>query len=232
VIGELAPWYAVVQAPEPDLTLDWAAFATAATDAAIEAARVWLSGARIVASHCKITGPSAIGSPGVFSSTKSFGLRIRSALVAEGAPSDLANAWDQAFTAAWQSWASAVTIPGLPVFPSFSAAPGPQAPPTAGVPMPLVSMVSGGLADMSPPALASRVTNAIGLDATSSDAGTAISSFAALVGARFAAYLPQAHVMMEGSGPVPSYNPPTTLIGPVEGGTCEGTNVLLNWGMF
>jgi hypothetical protein len=232
VIGELAPSYAVVQAPEPEATLNWAGFATAASDAAIEAARLWLSGARILASHCKVTGPSAIGSPGVFASAQSFGMRIRSALIAEGAPSDLANAWDQAFTDAWLSWSSAVTIPGMPVFPSFSAFAGPQAPLTPSLPMPLVAMLSGRLADMSPPAMANRVTMAIGADATNSDASAAISTFATLVGARFAVFLATAQVMMHGSGPVPSYDPPATMLGTVTGGTCEGENVVPNWATF
>jgi hypothetical protein len=232
VIGELAPSYAVVQAPEPEATLNWAGFATAASDAAIEAARVWLSGARILASSCKVVGVSAIGSPGVFASAQSFGTRIRSALIAEGAPWDLANAWNQAFTDAWQSWSSAVTIPGIPVFPSFSAFPGPQAPPTPSLPMPLVAMLSGRLADMSPPAMANRVTMAIGADATNSGASAAISTFATLVGARFAVFLATAQVMMHGSGPVPSYDPPATMLGTVTGGTCEGENVVPNWATF
>jgi hypothetical protein len=93
-------------------------------------------------------------------------------------------------------------------------------------------MVSGRLADMSPPALANRVTMAIGADATNSGASAAISSFATLVGARFVAFLAQAQVMMIGSGPVPSYDPPSVMLGPVTGGTCQGENVVPNWGTF
>ncbi|HUF68868.1 MAG TPA: hypothetical protein VMM79_09530 [Longimicrobiales bacterium] len=81
LIGELAPSYAVVRGPEAETTLNSAELATAASDAAIEEARIWLSGARILSSHCKVVGVNAIGSPGVFASTQSFGMRIRSAPV-------------------------------------------------------------------------------------------------------------------------------------------------------
>ena len=228
VIGELDPSYAVVvPATEPEATLDWAGFGLAAIHAAIEDARTWLSGARILASHCNVTGVAAVGTPGVFASAQSFGMRIRAALIAEGAPSDLATAWDKAFADAWHSWSTRVTIPGMPLFPSFAAWAGPAAPPTPALPIPLVTMVSTGLADMSPLILADRVADAIGSAATSAEAGAAIMVFATAIGYGFNVYVATAQVtLVNGSRPVPTYNPPASLTGAVTGGTCEGEAVL------
>jgi len=231
VVGQLEPSYSVVAAAAPEL--NWPGFGAAARDAAVQEAHSWIAGAAILASHCTVLSLSATGVPGVFTSTNPFQQRIRSALLAQGAPADLASAWDQAFRHAWSEWSTQVLIPGLPFYPTFASVVADSAAPTANVPHPLALLPSTGLAAMTAPALAERVTNAIGSAVSGVAAATAITTFATDIGARFATFHAGALVWsVYGSGPVPGFKNSGILPSPVVGGKCEGTNVLSSTVMF
>jgi hypothetical protein len=116
----------------------------------------------------------------------------------------------------WKSWQNMVTIPGLPLYPAFASFPGPVAPYMPNVPVPLASCPSAGVAQMTPGALAQAMkSNFTGSDpnnqfgALSQAIGTAVSS-------AFMAWLPCQMVMgVLGGGPVPTYSPAWTPVGPV-----------------
>lgn len=227
VVGELEPSYIVTTA------LDWSLYGHLAIVAAVEDVRQWLSGASVLESRCTIEGLFASASTGVLTSTTGFDGRIRSALLAGGAPEDIASAWDTAFQNAWTAWADAVTIPGLPWYPAFALYPDSLAPPTANVPTQLGLMISANMLAMAPQTISLGIRAAIGTPATSADAHQAIDAFGSHMGARLVGFLVKALVMnVMGSGPAPSYAPPLVSAAPVSGGRCSGSNVLPTWSTF
>jgi hypothetical protein len=231
VVGELESTYSVTAEPAPEL--NWPGLGAAARDAAVDEVRNWLSGAAILASHCKVMGNAAIGEPGVLTSANPFQHHVRAALLAQGAPADLAGAWDEAFLAAWSEWSTQVTIPGLFFFPTLALVAQAEAPPTPNTPHPLGALVSAGIAAMTPTGLVERVTSALATAASGPAATTAIAAFATDIGGRFALLLPTAHVIgVYGSGPVPVFKNTGYDPGPVLNGKCEGKNVITATAMF
>lgn len=227
VVGELEPSYIVTTA------LNWSLYRQLAISAAIDDVRHWLSGAAVPENRCTIEGLVASGSMGALTSTTGFDGRIRTALLAGGAPQGIANAWDTAFQNAWTDWANAVTIPGLPWYPAFALYPDSLAPPTANVPTPLGLMISVNTLAMAPQTISLRIRGAIGAPATAEDAHQSIDAFGSHIAARLVAFLVKAPVVnVMGSGPVPSFAPPLVPAAPVSGGRCSGSNVLPTWSTF
>ncbi|MEW5918117.1 MAG: hypothetical protein AB1762_17070, partial [Gemmatimonadota bacterium] len=156
-----------------------------------------------------------------------FSGEIKTTLLQEGAPNEVAAGWDAGFRAAWKLWADAVTIPGLPWYPTFSVVPSSSASASQNVPTPLGMLVSGKVAEMAPTMLLQRIRTAIGPLAMTTDAGNAITSFATTISTKFAAFQLVGMVTnVQAKGPVPTYDPPTVPFGPVVKGTCWGLNVL------
>lgn len=214
--------FSVTPAPLP-----WANWRDAAITAAAMEVKAWLIGAAINANACTVNGPLAVGTPGVLSSSYTFQNLIGNALVGAGAPSDLASAWNNAFLSAWRSWADAVIIPALPLFPTFAAVTAEMAPPTPSQPVPLGSFVSTGSLNMSASSLAQRVTDAIAsVSPPSAARSEAVDGFALNLGTRFTNLLLSPVANLSGSGPVPGYKPPSTSVAAVINGSCSGTNIL------
>jgi hypothetical protein len=236
VMGELVPVFKVEVPPAPTVTaanLNWTLIQQRAIDGAVEDARQWLSGARIVESKCVVNAALAVGSPGVLSSATGFKGSLRSYLLQAGAPAAMATAWENAFQEAWMEWAKNVTIPSLPFYPAFLAYPAAQTAPMPNTPTPLISLVSTGVLAMEPAALAQRVRTKVGSSVTSGAGSQAVDGFSVAMAARFAKFLHTSQVMMVmGSGPVPAYNPPTVPAAPVVGGKCSGENSLSGVGTF
>lgn len=224
VEGKMENMYHVVAAPA---AIDWPALATAAIIAATEDARHWLAGAKIEGAKCTVNSAWAHGIAGVFGTATDFQGAIKSALLQAGAPNEVATAWDSGFRAAWWLWASNVTIPGLPWYPTFDLVPSSAATATQNPPTPLGLLVSSKVAEMSPALLAARIKYAIAPAQVTPAADAAITSFAATMSTKFAAFLLIGMVTnVQGSGNVPSYDPPKVPAGKVVNGTCSGLNVL------
>lgn len=214
--------FSVTPAPLP-----WKNWRDAAITAAAMEVKAWLLNASINANACVVNGPVAVGTPGVLSSAYTFQNLIGNALVNAGAPTDLASAWNNAFLAAWNGWADAVIIPALPLFPTFAAVAADSAPPTPSHPVPLGSFVSTGSLNMSASSLAQRVTEAIASVSPPSSARTeAVDGFALNLGTRFTKLLLSPVANLLGTGRVPGYQPPSSLIAAVVNGSCSGSNVL------
>jgi len=201
----------------------WTLWSQPAKAAARKEALGWLSQAHVDRSKCQVMANVVIGRPGVLKSRYSFKGEIGKALKAVGASKAVAEGWDKAFKESWDLWAKNVMIPGLPMYPAFTAFPGPQAPPMPSVPFPLATMPSAGIKAMAPPALVKRVLSQTGVGTTNKEAKTAVQGFATDIGARHSMCVASCMLMnVMGSGPVPSFAPPFVPVGPVIGGSCTG----------
>jgi hypothetical protein len=220
--GLLRKDYRVVAPP-----LKWSNFTLPAIEGAVADMKRWMSGAKL--SGCVVNGALATASPGAFTSSTGLGGEVRAKLLAIGAPSAVANAWDAAFQAAFTGYTSKVTIPMLPLYPPLAAFSAPNAAPIANVPTPLGLFVSVGALGMQPSILGASVAGQLASVSEDDPARTtAISTFATAVGTRFSAMLLEGIVInLLGGGPVPKYAPPSVLAGPVEGGSCAGSNIVL-----
>jgi len=162
--------------------------------------------------------PSAFGTPGVLSSSYRFEVRIRKALVAQGAPGEVAAGWQRAFERSRTERSDEVTIPGLPFYPSFASWLGSEAPPTPNVSVPLVTLVSSGLDAMSTPgAIKQSVETRIGSTGSGAAREDAIWDYANRLALTFTGWIPEAQVtqvMGHGEPPGPG--------GPVEGSCFTG----------
>ncbi len=201
-------------------------FSSVVVTAAVEELKGWFLFATISQRRCKVTASNAIAGAGVFTSRHRWRGRVKDALIKAKVAGKVASAWDKAYKDAFENWARNVTIPSLPMYPTFAAFPGPVAPETLNVPMPLGVFVSQGLIGMSPRALTNDILNN-----TRKIGGSRymreIRKFAALLSARFTKFLAAAPVInVKGYGTVPSFKR-NRAPGPVVGG-CFGRNVLGN----
>lgn len=119
----------------------------------------------------------------------------------------------------WENWQRSVSVPGLPWYPSFVAFPGPMAPPTPNIPMPLVALTQ------SPIHLNGSQLKAQMLLRYSGDnewPGELFESVAAGLEAAFQLWAPSQMVTnVMGTGTVPTFAPPYVPVGPVVGGTAS-----------
>lgn len=228
VDGVLASTYSVIAPP-----LAWQSFAQPAAAGALSDMRRWIGGAAILPQFCSVNAGLVVGLPGVLSTSTGFEGRVAQNLVAAGAPAGVAAAWNNAFQAAWIAWASAVTIPSLPWYPSLALVSGPVGGPIASVPTPLAGLPSAGAAQMLGSSLKASILTAL-QPVSGNDPGRdeAVTYFADFVSMHFAIMMQQAVVVnVMGGGPVPTYDPPAIPAGPVVGGTCSGGPVIPNAGV-
>ena len=227
VEGVLSESFAVVAPPsQPGPGLDWLTVGTEAAAAAVEDIQAWILGAELVEDHCSVNTGVALGTAGVLRSSTGLEGRVRTRLEEMGTTHAVASAFDKALREAWDAWASHVLIPGVPVFPALAAWPGAEAPPTPGVPLPLVMLVSSESQGLTPPPLSAAVRARLGDAGGSAAAQEGVSAFASQIGARFGAWIATAQALnLAGWGPVPSYGP-TVPAGPVMDGSCAGKLIL------
>lgn len=222
VSGVLQQDYRVVVPP-----LNWSNWVQPAVTGAVEDMKRWLQGAR-VQSGCAIEGPLATLVAGSFTSETGYAYSVRSRLTAAGAPATIADAWDLAFRQAFDAYTSQViAVPPLLLYPSFAAVLAPKIGPIPNVPMALGAFTSLGGPQMLAPALGVRVRNALApISADVPARAQAADAFATGVSGHFGALLLTSHVVnLMGEGPVPLSK--SGSAGPVSGGTCKGTNIVL-----
>jgi hypothetical protein len=125
-----------------------------------------------------------------------------------------------AFGTAWMAWASGMS--GVLMYPAFAAFPGPVAPPTPNIPVPVITLPSPGEALLSPAALKGAMIANFG-DPTalhSMDLFDALSQAFAPGFAIFKSSTIMSNVL--GTGPIPTFAPPYVPVGPVLGGVGNG----------
>lgn len=174
-------------------------------------------------SEIRIMGATAIGSvgclqgpdirPWIMQSPEIYNMQGNERLFAEAVAEGVATNFTQ--------WQTRVTVPGLPWYPMFVAVPGPFAPPTPNVPMPLMVCISQSLSKLiSPTELESTIKSALPDSMRSAEADTFIYMLSVQLGNYFTSWLTSQQVMMVmGMGPVPTYNPPYVPVGAVVNGS-------------
>lgn len=125
----------------------------------------------------------------------------------------------------WENWQRSISVPGLPWYPAFAAFPGPMAPPTPNVPVPLVVLMQNTVHLNS----LRLTTHMVGRYSGDNEWHNQLFEAVALGLERaFQAWAPAQMVMnVMGTGPVPTFAPPYVPVGPVVGGT--GTQMPGGW---
>ncbi|MEM6973386.1 MAG: hypothetical protein AAF577_11330 [Pseudomonadota bacterium] len=136
--------------------------------------------------------------------------------------------------AAFDKWRSGVMVPGLPWYPAFTAYPGPQAPPTPNVPVPLAVCPSAYAAEITVGSkVAARIKNALPDAIDDSETRALCDNVGNCVAAAASAWLiTQTVSNVLGHGPVPTFAPPAVPTGPVVGGSVLPTPCLTAGGGF
>jgi len=122
----------------------------------------------------------------------------------------------QAISQQWQLWQVGLT--GMLMYPSFAAFPGPMAPPTPNVPLPLVALSSAGEAGLSANMLQSLMMAYLG-DPQAQHAADLFDALAKAFNTCFQTFKTATMVQnVLGTGPIPTFAPPFVPVGPVVAG--------------
>jgi hypothetical protein len=188
---------------------DWpkiAGDATAAAEAAVTRWKATATMTGIVVNAVTAAGGILIGPP--------LQPLIMQNMVGAGVKPNIAMAFATAVNAVWITWSSSVKVPGLPWYPSFAAFPGPVAPPTPNVPVPLVALAG---VPITPPMVRATLTATLAaIDEPGKD--EAIAQFANQFATSFQTMLVTTMVTnVLGTGAVPTFAPPYVPVGPVIG---------------
>ncbi len=193
--------------------VDWPQVSSAAISGTTSAIAVWkamtsLTG--VVVNAVTASGGKLVGPP--------LSPLIMPSMLGTGVPARIVVAFAMGAGQAWDEWASSVTVPGLPWYPSFAAVPSSVAPPAPNIPTPLAALtgkrltagaVGAAITKMLPP------TKDPGQDA-------AVIDFAAWFAETFRNMLQTTMVVnVLGTGPVPTFAPPYVPVGPVIGGSAN-----------
>jgi hypothetical protein len=130
------------------------------------------------------------------------------------------NAIANAFGTLWQPWHAGLM--GTLMYPAFAAFPGPMAPPTPNIPLPLIAFSSPGESGLSPSTLKSTMEGNLADPQAqhSSKLFDAISKAFNTVFLMFKGSTLIQNVL--GTGPIPTFAPPFVPVGPVVGGVGNG----------
>ena len=208
---------------------DWAHWnekAWVATKIAVNS--IWIPQARI--QNVRINGPAAtctfdcLQGPDLSKSIRLF-------LLPSDVPVKVANIYADAIAGAFKDWQESVRIPGLLIFPGFAGYPGPMAPPTPSVPVPLISLQANKMNELIlPDQLLGRLMEQLRKTDMSVDTDTRneMLLFSHMLTMKFYGWLNSARVQVQGHGPVPSFAPPFQPVGPVIGGeVIPSSNVII-----
>ncbi len=200
-------------------TPNWSAWGNAAWDATKTAINLWQTQAQF--RNISVNAITATGGPGCLKGPD-LKTQLKSSMLTQNLPSDIADKWASAVSEAWKLWQDFVTVPSLPWYPTFAAFPGKNAPPTANVPTPLITLVSSKIAEFEPNTLKARIKNKLGIAANQPGADAAITQYVTKTSTAFGVWLASQQVMLVmGKGPVPSFNPPLVPVGPVVRGSAN-----------
>ena len=198
---------------------NWGKCGDGAFSGAVQAVRTWQTQARF--RNIKVNSAVAISPPGVLTGPSLDNL-IKAGMIAEQCPQAIVDKFASAVAGAWRDWQNGVRVPGLPWYPSFIAFPGPQAPPTPNVPIPLSALPSSGLNKLKANGLEAELNAKLSGVRNQPGAQAAIKKFANQFGARFIVWRNSQFVTnVLGKGRVPNFAPPLVPIGPVVNGSAS-----------
>jgi hypothetical protein len=173
--------------------------------------KTWLTLAKF--SNLKINGPAGLITPGCLAGPALEPFIMMAAPLTTPQEAKYSQAIAGAFDSNWTKWADGVS--GVILYPAFAAWPGPLAPPTPNVPMPLIALPSAGLTSLSAGPLKSKMSSEFG-DEQAKHADDVFDAIAQAFFVVFMTFLATTQVMnVLGKGPVPSFAPPFVPVGPV-----------------
>jgi hypothetical protein len=198
--------------------MDWTSITKLTQEAFRVGVNEWIGKARIQGG--KVSGPSAILTPGSLVSDTNIETRMLQMLAGSQVPREISAALSKVLAGAWSDWAGGFQIHVHTAYPSFAAFPGPSAPPTPAAAAPSLSQgSSAGELSLKAPLLASKMNSAIRMHAAKVKGGNpdpAIKSLATWVEVSFNEWKSLAKLAgLMGKGPVPTYAPPYVPVGPV-----------------
>lgn len=168
---------------------------------------------------------SALGAPGCLDGPAliSFENKIRFLNKIIGTRQQFARAVLTGVSDQFTLWQDAVTVPNLPWYPSFAVFPGPMAPPTPNIPIPIIACASNQIAKIVVP---SELDNAIQSHLPAALKRTMNESFMHLLTVKLSLYfnawlVSQLVQRVMGSGPVPHFAPPYVPTGSVINGSAS-----------
>lgn len=178
----------------------------------------WLKMATIVG--VIITGPVGMVTPGMVQGPPLGPLILAKAPMKTPQEQKYSNAIANALGTVWQAWHLAIV--GTLQYPAFAAFPGPVAPPTPNVPIPLAALPSPGEVGLAPPALQGLMFANLA-DPEALHALDLFNAMATAFNTVFQTF--KATTMVQnvlGTGPIPTFAPPFVPVGPVVGGVGNG----------
>lgn len=195
--------------------MDWNQIAALAREAFRQGVNAWIGNARI--SGGVVNGPMVELRPGSLASTESLENSVLQAMTRGAVHAGIARVLATTLSAAWQDWAAGFQLRAA-AFPTLAAVPGPVAPPTMGVPVPLRQGSSTGEASLSRVSLSGRLSAALrghaGREAASME--KAMDGLAQWVEGSFQDWKGLAVLSgLAGQGSVPTFAPPYVPVGPV-----------------
>jgi len=123
----------------------------------------------------------------------------------------------QAVGNGWLSYTATIKVPGMPWYPAFAAFPGPMAPPTPNIPMPVIALTQV-TASISQAALKGQMIAALA-DPKAFHHKELFDSIAHAFEKCFQIWQGATQVTnVLGTGPIPTFAPPFIPVGPVVGG--------------
>ncbi|TMA25774.1 MAG: hypothetical protein E6J78_16315 [Deltaproteobacteria bacterium] len=175
----------------------------------------------------KIMGPSAIGTPGCLSGPP-LESNIKNAPMVASFTGNMAKHRDavaKGVSTCFKNWQDQVMIPGLPLYPLFAAFPGPMAPPTPNIPVPLIACPSAKVSDIiTPSAMTQEMDDALDGGLKKKDPekhyNALHASIAQALSIGFLIWVASQLVTnCLGQGPIPTFAPPYVPVGPVMNGS-------------
>ena len=199
----------------PSSGLNWPKIVEAAKDGTRRGVQVWSVSATFndgsINASVLLIPPGSLKGP-------SFSEEIIDEIMALDVPVQIALAFAEPVWQGWEFWSETFNGSYDNAYPSFVNFPGPSAPPTPALPLPVVS-ANADREKLTAETLKSRIISRLGKWEKDPEAQKAVEDFAQWFDKCFTNAVIKARIKnLMGRGPVPSYAPPYILTGPVVDG--------------
>jgi hypothetical protein len=203
--------------------LDWDKIVEAAKEGVQKGIERWSCAAKFTSGSINasvlIIPPGSLEGP-------CFSDAISDEITETGAPFQVAVAFSGAIWSGWEQWTSTFSGTFEGAFPSFVSFPGPSAPPTPSIPLPVISADADD-EKLTAEEIETNILNMLGEWGEEEGAKEAVEEFAQWFDERFTEAVAKGTIQnLMGRGPVPTYNPPQVPNGPVENGEIVVSPVL------
>lgn len=196
--------------------INWINVSVAALEGTRKGVEIWSASARFT--QGSINASKLIILPGSLEGP-SFEEIIISEIMILDVPMQIAQAFAAPVWSGWKRWSETFSISSFPAFPSFVAFPGPQAPSTSALPIPL-SAATFNRDLLKAENLKTQILSRLGKWKEDPDAQKAVERFTEWFDDSFTSAIAKSQISnLYGQGPVPTFAPPEVPSGPVVGGS-------------